>query len=267
MRRRPLAAAVAGAAASLATLAAYREIVRPWYERWGIEPGDETKLLPGDELIAAPTAGETRGITINAPEAAIWPFLVQMGFRRAGWYSYDRLDMRGRSAGTLEPRWQSIAVGETMPTWPGGGFEVVQVDPDRALVLYLDDTIAARQKEEVREVADGGAAIERMPPGLAASAAIMRTQPQRFRVSWAFILEPVDGDRTRLIERLRVEYPATPAWNRVTGPFLGAAAFLMTRKQMLGIKARAERLVNGDPATPAERQLPVAVGHQELVPV
>ena len=266
MRRGPAAMAIAGTAASLAALATYRQVIRPWYESWGIEPGDDERLLPGDELIANPTAGETRGITIDAPEAAIWPWLVQMGFGRAGWYSYDRLDTRGRSAAAIVPAWQTIAVGDTMPTWPGGGFEIAQVEADRAIVLYLDDTIAARQLEEARSTAVGGVGAEAMTPGLAASAAIMRTQPQRFRVSWAFVLDPLDGSRTRLVERLRVEYPAIAAWNRVTGPFFGAAVFLMTRKQLLGIKDRAERLMTRAPIAPAAAGVPVETGHQELVP-
>ena len=162
MRRGPVAIAIAGTAASLAALAAYRQAIRPWYETWGVEPGDDERLLPGDELIATPTAGETRGITIDAPAAAIWPWLVQMGFGRAGWYSYDRLDMLGRSATAIEPAWQTISVGDTMPTWPGGGFEIAQVEPDHAIVLYLDDTIVARQAEDARLTAVGGVGAEPM---------------------------------------------------------------------------------------------------------
>jgi hypothetical protein len=266
MRRGPVAIALAGTAASLAALATYRGIIRPWYERWGIEPDDDSRLLPGDELIAGPTAGDTRGITIDAPAAAIWPWLVQMGFGRAGWYSYDTLDMRGKSDTTIVPEWQSLAVGQTMPTWPGGGFEVVQVEPDHAIVLYIDDTIVARQEAEARAMAVGGLGAEPTTAGLAASAAIMRSQPREFRASWAFVLDPIDGERTRLIERVRVEYPKIAAWNRVAGPLFGVGVFLMTRRQLLGIKDRAERLVTRGPSRPAVEELPVETGHQELVP-
>ena len=266
MRRGPLALALVGTGLAMGAVAAYRGIVRPWYERWGVQPDDEQRLLPGDELIAGPTAGDTRGITIEAPAAAIWPWLVQMGFGRAGWYSYDTLDMRGRSANAIVPEWQSIAIGQTMPTWPGGGFEVVQVEPDHALVLYLDDTIVARQEAEARATAVGGLGADSTTPGLAASAAIMRSQPRRFRASWAFVLDPVDGERTRLIERLRVEYADIAAWNRVTGPLFGVGVFLMTRRQLLGIKERSERLISRGPIKPAAEELPVETGHQELVP-
>jgi hypothetical protein len=265
MRRGPLTLALIGGVAA-GCVAGYRGIIRPWYVRWGVVPEDEGRLLPGDELIAGPTAGDTRSITIDAPAAAIWPWLVQMGFGRAGWYSYDTMDMRGRSATAIVPEWQGLAVGQTMRTWPGGGFEVTQVEPDHALVLYLDDTIVARQEAEARATAVGGVGADPTTPGLAASAAIMRTQPSRFRASWAFVLDPIDGDRTRLIERVRVEYEAIASWNRVTGPLFGLAVFLMTRRQLLGIKARAERLITKGPIEPAAGQLPAETGHQELVP-
>jgi hypothetical protein len=266
MRRGPLALAIAGSAASLAALVGYRGVVRPWYLAWGADPADEARLLPGDELIAAPTAGDTRALTIDAPAAAIWPWLVQMGFGRAGWYSYDTLDRRSLGAERIVPDWQAITVGGTMATWPGGGFEIAQVEPDHALVLFLDDAIVARQEAEARETAVGGVGADPMTPGLAASAAIMRSQPRQFRASWAFVLEPIDGDRTRLIERVRVEYPEVGAWNRVTGPLFGVGVFLIIRRQMLGIKQRAERLVAKGPFSPAVEELPVGTDHEELVP-
>jgi len=266
MRRAPIIFAAAGTAAALAGLAAYRRVVRPWYESWGVDPADENRLLPGDELVATPTAGDTRGIEIAAPAAAIWPWLVQMGLGRGGWYSYDALDMKGRSAEAIVPEWQSIAAGDTLPAWPGGGFEVAQIEPEHALVLYLDDKIVAAAERLARETAaDGVGSTATTPPGLAASEAILRTQPRQFRVSWAFVLEPIDGERTRLIERFRVEYPAIGAWNRLTGPLFGAGVFLMTRRQMLGIKERAERLVapvRPEPIT----GLPATAPEHEIVP-
>ena len=266
MRRGPLTLALVGSGVAIGCVAGYRGIVQPWYERWGVEPDDDGRLLPGDELIAGPTAGDTRGITIDAPASAIWPWLVQMGFGRAGWYSYDTLDVRAQSSTAIAPEWQSIAVGQTMPAWRGGGFEIVQVEPEHALVLYLDDAIVARQQADARATAVGGVGADPLTPGLAASAAIMRSQPRSFRASWSFVLDPLDGDRTRLIERFRVDYPDVDVRNRVTGPLFGAGVFLMIRRQMLGIKERVERLIARGPIKPAAEELPVETGHQELVP-
>jgi hypothetical protein len=246
MRRVAVALAVAGTATAVTAVTVYRRLARPWYERWGAEPEEEGRELPGDELIAAPTAGDTRGVTIAAPAAAIWPWLVQMGYGRAGWYSYDRLDMLGRSAASIVPEWQRLAVGDTVPAWPGGGFEVARIEPDHALVFVIDDTIVARQAAAARDTGATPPSGE-MSAGLAASAAVMRTQPSRFRASWAFVLEPIDGQRTRLIERVRVDYPEIAAWNRVTGPLFGVGVFLMMRRQMLGIRERAELLIRQSP--------------------
>ena len=266
MRRGSVAMAVFGTGVAAGCIAGYRRIVRPWYERWGVAAGDAERLLPGDELIAGLTGGATRGITIDAPATAIWPWLVQMGLGRAGWYSYDAIDTRGRSAEAIVPEWQSIAVGQVIPAWLGGGFEVAQVEPDRALVLYLDGEIIARQQVEAEATAVGGLGAEPTPPGMAASAAIMRTQPGRFRASWAFILDPLDDGRTRLVERFRIEYPEAAVWNRVTSPLFDVGVFLMTRRQLLGIKRRAEQsIVRGSNETVAEERL-VETGHQELVP-
>jgi hypothetical protein len=266
MRRRALTLALVGTGIAVGCVAVARRVVRPWYERWGVEPADAARLLPGDELIAAPTGGDTRGIAIDAPAAAIWPWLVQMGFGRAGWYSYDTLDMRGRSADAIVPEWQAIAVGQTIPAWRGGGFEVVQIEPDRAIVLYLDDTIVERHQAEANATAVGGLGSDPLTPGLAASAAIMRSQPRRFRASWAFVLEPIDGGRTRLIERFRVEYPETEPWSQVMTRLFGVGVFVMTRRQLLGIKERAERLITRGPIGPGAEELPVTTDHQELVP-
>src|SRR6187455_2372327 len=105
---------------------------------WGIDPSETIKPLPGDALVPVSTAIETRGITIDAPPDAVWPWLVQMGFGRGGWYSYDQLDMGGSSAATLNPDWASVAVGDILPTSPGTGFEVKVVEPGHALVLFSD---------------------------------------------------------------------------------------------------------------------------------
>lgn len=266
MRRGPVVTAGFGTAVAAGCIAGYRGIVRPWYQGWGVAPGDADRLLPGDELIAGPTGGATRGITIDTPATAIWPWLVQMGLGRAGWYSYDAIDTRGRSAETIVPEWQSIGVGQTIPAWGGGGLEVVQIEPDHALVLYLDDTIIARQQAEAEATAVGGLGSDPTTPGLAASTAILRTQPSRFRASWSFVLDPIDSGRTRLIERFRIEYPAIGAWGRVTSRLFGVAVFVMTRRQLLGIKQRAERpMVRGLNETVAEERL-IEMGHQELVP-
>jgi hypothetical protein len=229
---------IVGSAIAAGGWAVYMNI-RRWRATWGFDPVEATRELPGDELVPEPTAIETRGITIAAPPEAVWPWLVQMGYGRGGWYSYDALDMKGSSAAAIDPELQHIAVGDTMPTDPDGGFEVRIVEPERALVLYVDPEIVARRRP-------AGAVPSEIAPGVALSGRFLETAtPPQFSAAWAFVLEPVDGGQTRLIERFRARMETTSPGAQVLGPALTFGIFVMTRRQMLGIKARAEKLARG----------------------
>ena len=144
--------------------------VARWRRTWGIDPSEAAKPLPGDDLVPVTTAIETRGITIDAPPDAVWPWLVQMGFGRGGWYSYDQLDMGGTSAVALNPQWATLAIGDIMPTSPGTGFAVRVLDPGHALVLFSDTALVESQMTPVDDA-------EVVPAGLAASGALHRTPP------------------------------------------------------------------------------------------
>ena len=120
-----------------------------WWRTWGVDPVEARKSLPGDDLVATPTAIDTRGIIIDAPPDAIWPWLVQMGYGRGGWYSYDQIDMLGKSADRILPTFQAIAVGDVLPTSPTSGFAVRIVEQARALVLYSDtESVASRAGQD-----------------------------------------------------------------------------------------------------------------------
>ena len=217
--------------------------VARWRQTWGIDPREATKVLPGDDLVPATTAIETRGITIDAPPEAVWPWLVQMGYGRAGWYSYDQLDMRGKSAVKLVPEWANIAVGDIVPTAPGSGFSVRVVEPGRALVLFTDTALVEGQAAEVREMTKAaelvGEARAAVPAGLSASGRFLGTAPREFAASWAFVVEPLDGGRTRLIERFRVRFGDGGPQFRFVAPVMGFGVLVMMHRQMLGIAQRA----------------------------
>jgi hypothetical protein len=208
---------------------------RRWRTTWGADPTEALKPLPGDDLVADALSSDTRGITIEAPADAVWPWLLQMGYGRGGWYSIDQLDMRGPSATRIVDEWQVLAVGDTLPTHPGGGFTVKVLEPGRALVLYADG--ATMQPTE-----GAPEASEDVPAGLAASGAFMSATPQDFRASWAFVLEPLDGGRTRLIERVRYWGAEGGPVSKVALPLLGFGVFVMIQRQMTGIRQRAEQL-------------------------
>lgn len=229
-----------------------------WWRTWGADPTETTRRLPGDEVVPNPVASETRGITIDAPPEHVWPWLVQMGFGRAGWYSYDRLDQRGKSAEGIVEAWQRLAVGDVLPTHPGGGFEVAAIDPGRTLVLRSDTALVSAQVAAFAERQAGGDTAS-TTAGVAASGALLGATPQQFAASWAFVIEPETGGRSRLIERFRVWYGDAGMASHVVMPAVGFGVFVMMQRQMLGIRARAERLAREGASSPAMTSSPAPV--------
>ncbi len=211
-------------------LVVYDSTLRRWMLDWGSTPEERRVALPGDEVVEAVMTHRTRAVTIDAPPEAVWPWLVQLGDYRAGWYSYDwienwafpgmihRADGR-HSADYVHPELQDLHVGDRIDTGRVGrtriGAPVTTCDPNRALVIG----------------------------------------------SWAFIVQPLPGGRTRFLNRERES-----GWIRQLAPrrsgVLRAVAglvdymvgeplhFVMVRKMMLGIKQRAERSANLDALTP-----------------
>ncbi len=222
---------VVGASIAAVGWATYAGL-RRWRATWGVVPEEVDRPLPGDELVPAVRSSDTRGITIDAPPELVWPWLLQMGYGRGGWYSIDQLDMRGSSATRIVDEWQGLAVGDIMPTHPGGGFAVKVLEPNRALVVYAD--AATMQPLDATAAAD-------VPAGLAASGAFMSATPAEFAASWAFVLEPVGAQRTRLIERVRYWGAEGSPLSNVALSLLGFGVFVMMQRQMLGIRTRAER--------------------------
>jgi hypothetical protein len=183
--------------------------------RSGVTDAEVRRALPGDDLIANPGLVTDRAITIHAPAQDVWPWVVQMGYHRGGWYTSRWLDkllwrIDNPSADRIIPEFQQLRVGEVVPDGPPGTahFTVAALEPGRAIV-YLDDA---------------GTHV----PGTA--------------FSWAFVLEPLDGRTTRVQVRTRGTYPPSPVIRRLHRVVIGPADFVMVSGQMLrGIKRRAER--------------------------
>jgi hypothetical protein len=218
-----------GAIAALA----YFGWVRPWMLRWGATRAEAAQRLPGDHLVPSPRTAFTRAITLRAPPEHVWPWLIQIGCHRAGWYSYDWLDNGGLpSADGILTELQDLKVGDEIWASPDGtlAFAVDAIEPGRALVLSgpLDQS----GPFETRRTAFAGAAS--------------LDQPGRPRASWAFVLVPLGATAsplppaTRLVVRFRADFPPNPL-STVAGAVLEPVSFLMERKMLLGIKARVER--------------------------
>jgi len=192
-----------------AAFALYRFVIRPWHLRWGATDEEAARSMPGDDLVPKPDIAFTRAITINAPPQAVWPWLVQMGYRRASWYSYDRFDNDGIHVHRIIPEFQTLTVGDVMLTGSEGGFRVEAIDPGRTLVLKIDRASVGQELE----------------------------------MSCVITLDPIDEQRTRLLLRVRGKFNGLveKLWGRV---LFDAGDFVMMRKMLLGIKERAERQVH-----------------------
>jgi hypothetical protein len=229
--------------AAIATASAWAGFVatRTVWRTWGIDPAETARALPGDDLVAEPTAAETRGVDIAAAPETVWPWLLQMGYGRAGWYSYDDIDMNHPSLDRIDPELQHLELGDIVPTHPGGGFVVKVLEPERALVVYADRALVESQAAEAKDGLATASTNVR-----ATGAYLDKAVSGDFSATWAFVLEPTETG-TRLIERFRVhvEAPRQRSGRAFTIPgfafsLLGFGVFVMIRRQMIGIRARAE---------------------------
>jgi hypothetical protein len=174
--------------------------------------------LPGDDHVEAPATQVTRAIGIDAPAEAVWPWLVQIGADRGGFYSYDRLeDLFGlgiHSADEIVPEWQDRRVGDLVfANHSGtGGWYVVDMVTGEALVLQLANPAAGRPAR--------------------------RDEGLRWEFLWTFAIVPGEDGTTRLLVRERVAFDRT--LTRVLMAPMGFVSFVMTRRMMIGIKRRAE---------------------------
>ena len=113
-------------APALALAAGYALSLRPRMLRWGATDEEVRRPYPGAELIPGGARSATMAVTIDAPPSRVWPWLVQMGTDRAGWYSWDRLDNFGRRERRPHPsrvaaRSLSATAWPRSPTGASGG--------------------------------------------------------------------------------------------------------------------------------------------------
>lgn len=215
---------------TLAVLGAALLVNRRLGRRWGAAPREVAATLPGDELIGAPVWQTTHGVSIRASAAEIWPWLVQMGITRGGWYLSERLDrivwrIDNPSVDRVVPELQGLAVGDVVPDSVDGTahFRVVALEPNHTLVLHS-------RRHPVTGIWPDLSADD---PGL------------YLDFSWTFVLREVDTGTTRLLLRTRAAVmdgtrPA-PGWLRLFLPLVDLADFIYTRQMLRGIRRRVER--------------------------
>lgn len=178
-------------------------LLRHWHRSWGATPAEVDAPMPGDPLLPRAHYRTTRAITIDATPAEVWPWLVQVGYRRAGWYAGDLLDNFARpSAWRIVPELQDIRVGQWLSMVP-------------------------KPSERTAFVVDSFAELSWL---------LWRT-PNR---SWAWRLIELPGGRTRLITRLNTLYEWRRPLTLVTVVLMECADYPMMRRMLRGIRDRAE---------------------------
>ena len=200
----------AGVTATASAVAVYILLGRPRQLRWGATNREYGEPLPGDDLIADPDLTATRAITICAPASQVWPWIVQLGQGRGGFYSYDFLEnLIGcdiHSAGRIVPEWQDLKPGDQVKLAPQAGLAVAHLEPARSMVLR------------------GGVPMGNTAP------------PYDF--TWAFVLKNEPDGTTRLLVRERYAYMRPQA--RLLVEPAAAVSFIMSQKMLRGIRDRAE---------------------------
>jgi hypothetical protein len=180
-------------------------IIIPWIYTWGATPAETAQTYQGDEILTTPIIVWTHAITINAPPARVWPWIIQMGDGRAGFYSYTFIEnlVSGsngyHNASQVVADWQNPSAGQFIIT----------------PMLAIKDYKAGEWELASSVIPDLG-------------------------WTWMWQITPQGSEQTRLQVRMRIQVPPGPAAGPLVKNILHVGGFVMERAMMTGIKARAE---------------------------
>ena len=183
-------------------LVTYLLVIRPWHLKWGATKEELMLEFPGDNNVHKPNFNATRGITIHSTPELVWRWIIQIGSKRAGWYSIDWMDNAGiKSSNELLPEFQRIEIGQFIP-----------FTPDQKNGMWVKEF---KENEYILWVDKEG------------------------RATWLWYLYPVDEKQTRLLTRLRTKYVWKGFWI-IYYLLYDFGDIVMMSKCMKGIKLRAE---------------------------
>jgi hypothetical protein len=183
--------------------------LRDYQMNWGATAEEVSRYMAGDELQNDPEFNATRAVEIDAPPEQVWPWIVQIGYSKGGFYGFDKLDNGGNpSADYIIPECQDLKVGDSIAAGEYKGqlfyfMEVVEMEPDKSMLWVF---VATPWKD----------------------------------ATWSWGLYRTDDNRTRLVSRLRKEYAFETIQDYFGWPLLDVVEILMMRTTLLGIKRRAE---------------------------
>lgn len=193
-------------------------LYQPWLAQWGSTSSERRGAVVGDAIVDADLTW-TRSITIDAPAEAVWPWLVQMGVDRGGFYNYDWGEQLFgdpvHNATSIHPEWQDLEVGDAIHPFPGQDWTVTILEPNRSLVL---------------------------------------TNPAMTPTdwSWATELRPLGVDQTRVVTRIRSEKGSAFSY------LLDPPDLILFPRLLTGLEQRAEGTLPGLPGTHTGQPFPLA---------
>ncbi len=198
--------------------------LRDYRTRWGITADEASVVLPGDELVHSPKLRMTWGITIDAPIEDVWPWVVQMGQGRGGFYSYQFLEnvagCKIFNADCILPEHQHIPLEAGVSLAPGMPMSVASFDEGHYMFLH---SCMDMKTMEVMESKQG-------------------SLPDKFmNIGWGFYLQEIGENQTRFLSRWLVDCDPELINRIAINLFLEPIGFVMGRKMLIGTKQRAEK--------------------------
>jgi hypothetical protein len=250
--------------AGLLTIAAVFSLLHRYGKHSGATRAEYQQPLPGDEAVPRPELEITNAITIHAPAEKIWPWLVQLGYYRGGWFTdsnwkdWDYLPDKVMrtfvreeaeesgyghrdtpTATQVLAEFQNLNVGDVVLDGPPGTafFTVAAIEPNRYLVLYSNTHLRYLFPRSVREDPRIGIGGE---------------------FTWGFFLQQTDGNDTRLL--LRTRGTVRPGWYRLfINTAIPIANIFLAHKMLSGIKKQSE-LVDPSPVHSDREDSPIGRG-------
>ncbi len=192
---------------------AYMLYIRPCILQMGTTTEEQSMQLPGDNLVIEPNLHYTQAITINAPSEVVWAYLIQVGYRRGGWYNWDGFNrMSGKdyfyennkSAARIIPELQDLKTNDKIYLTPQIGMDVHELKKNQVMVLTGYDN-------------------------------------GRYLVVWTYYLQKIDTNKTRLIVRWNSRLGDGWAFNLINKLVVEPGGVGIQQTLMLrGIKKRCE---------------------------
>lgn len=194
---------------------------------WGSTPEERRRRLASDDLVPEPSFTSNHAITMRGRADAVWPWLVQTGWHRAGWYTYRWVDQllfpaNAPSATEILPEFQGLAVGDRVPDGPpesGCYFVVERMEAPHLLVLRSHT---------------------HLPPW-----------PRDAWLDWVWTWSITDLESDRVRVHLRTRGVMGPPWLTLVYRAALWTDFVMARSHLRGLRERVE---SGAPVMTNERR-------------